>query len=137
MMIIWLNVQSFCIFATWLSIPFLPRQHGDLSRRPPRPNDGGVGKLGHGLRGTKRPLTEEKKGTSLKAFFAKQRREGGGGFQADPSDGAAHSSSRERPDGHPISDELCDVHLHQQGGNAGHQYFRRVRIGNKLKRTAW
>jgi len=106
-------------FATWLSIPFLPRQHGDFPGRHSNANDGGVGKHGIGLRGTKRPFAEEKKGPNLKALFAKQRWESGGQFQNALSDGAAPSSTREGFDGGAGSEQLCSLHLNQQGGHDG------------------
>ena len=106
-------------FATWLSIPFLPRHYGSVPRGCLHADAGSARPYGPGLRGTKRPFAEEKTGSNLKTLFAKQRHEGSEPIQTPALDGAASSSSRERLDGTAGSEQLCHLSFHQQGGKVG------------------
>ena len=106
-------------FATWLSIPFLTRYHGSDGRGRPHADVGGVGQFRPGLRGTKRPLDEEKKGPTLKDLFAKKRDQGGCDSKAHASDGTASTSTRAGHDGSAIPKQFCDVPGNDQRGHDG------------------
>ena len=87
-------------FVTWLLIPLTPVPHGSRAGGRTQPDQRRVGHAG-GLRGTKRPNTEETQestamGPTIKAAFARQRQRGPA--QDDESPMSTGAETRSRPE---------------------------------------
>ena len=124
-------------FVTWLLIPLTSPCHGSRAGGRAIPDSGCVGDAG-GLRGSKRPLSEEAKkgpavGTTIQEAFSRQRR------RSSPKDAIPDVSTdleaRERPELPTPTEHLHPLHVNREGRPdvpdlADQQQLEATTIGN-------